>query len=132
MGAPQIILLVLFCISAVVQLGADGEPKEGNHSFVGWALKTGIFISLLAWGGFFNHQLMIYGSLGEGEEALINKCARIANDADCGTEEHGRAVKTLLFYSNKIKKLREIRRNDEQFGNYHEVPYSVIDWKEEH
>ncbi|WP_185097129.1 hypothetical protein [Chryseobacterium sp. IHB B 17019] len=53
MGTPQIILLVLYGASLLLQAHDHGKPKEGNHNF--WHTLTSAVITflLLDWGGFF-------------------------------------------------------------------------------
>lgn len=52
MGAPQIIMIVLFSISGTVTLLNHGKPKE-NYNFFMWILASVIELALLFWGGFF-------------------------------------------------------------------------------
>lgn len=61
MGAPQIIVIVLFAIRIAVNAVKDGEPvddpgkpaKYSKYSFARAVVNVAIFASLLWWGGFF-------------------------------------------------------------------------------
>lgn len=53
MNTPQIIMIVLFIIGAIVTLINNGKPK-GTYSFFGWVFAASIEIGILYWGGFFN------------------------------------------------------------------------------
>jgi hypothetical protein len=52
--APQIILLVILCLSNGISLAKHGEPREDNYSFWVTLTSTVITLSLLYWGGFFD------------------------------------------------------------------------------
>lgn len=53
MGAPQIIMIVLFAMSFTIALLKHGEYRTDKHSV--WATLLGgvIEFGLLKWGGFF-------------------------------------------------------------------------------
>lgn len=53
MRAPQIILLGMYLLSIGMALAKDGQPKEGNHSFVATVVAAGIVCGVLWWGGFW-------------------------------------------------------------------------------
>lgn len=53
MGAPQIILIVLYAMSLGTELSKHGEPRTGNHSFWSALVACVIVGLLLVWGGFF-------------------------------------------------------------------------------
>ena len=53
MGAPQIIMVVLLCISAATNIYIACETSSGSKA-VGTLLGLGIEIGLLMWGGFFH------------------------------------------------------------------------------
>lgn len=55
MGAPQIILIVLYALSLGMVISKHGEEKT-NEKYNAWAglIGTAIQIGLLIWGGFFS------------------------------------------------------------------------------
>ncbi len=52
MGIPQIILIVLYAVSLLLNAYIHGKPKEGYNNFWIALISTGIDIGLLLWGGF--------------------------------------------------------------------------------
>ena len=54
MGAPQIIMIVIFSISLTLSMLDHGKPKTGKESFFAALVNTAITVGLLIWGGFFN------------------------------------------------------------------------------
>ncbi|MBY6965316.1 hypothetical protein [Clostridium botulinum] len=54
MGMPQIILIILYCLSLGIAMSKHGQPKEDKYNFFYNLISTGIMIGLLIWGGFFN------------------------------------------------------------------------------
>jgi hypothetical protein len=52
-GLPQIIMVTMYLLSVGMAIAKNGEPKEGNYSFVSTAIATVITVGLLYWGGFF-------------------------------------------------------------------------------
>jgi len=54
MGMPQIILIILYCLSLGIAMSKHGQPEEGKYNFFYNLISTGIMIGLLIWGGFFN------------------------------------------------------------------------------
>lgn len=53
MGAPQIIVIVLYSISLCIAANQHGKPKEGKYNFWVSLIAMGIEVGLLIWGGFF-------------------------------------------------------------------------------
>ena len=53
MGAPEIIMICLYAITLYEHITKDGEPREGQYSWIGALIGTGIGVGLLWWGGFF-------------------------------------------------------------------------------
>lgn len=60
MGAPQIIVIVLWAIALGICVAKDGQPKTAldgsaeKYSFVLQLVRTAIWAPLLWWGGFFS------------------------------------------------------------------------------
>lgn len=53
MGIPQIIVIVLYCVSVGVSLANHGKKIDASYSFWVKLFSTAIMIALLTWGGFF-------------------------------------------------------------------------------
>ena len=53
MRAPQITLIVLYCISLGINLSEHGKPKQGKNNVFTSIVALIIQISILTWGGFF-------------------------------------------------------------------------------
>jgi hypothetical protein len=53
MAAPQIVLIVLFSVSLLINARDHGRPRS-NTNFWNALVSTGITIGILIWGGFFN------------------------------------------------------------------------------
>ena len=53
-GIPQLLYLALTVIGLATAAMQNGEPRTGNHSFVGTLVATVLIGSLLWWGGFFD------------------------------------------------------------------------------
>lgn len=53
MGVPQIILIVLYAVSLLLNANSHGTPKEGKNNFFMALLRGAIMVTLLIWGGFF-------------------------------------------------------------------------------
>lgn len=53
MGAPQIILIILYTLSIICNGFLHGRPKEGTYNVGAALLSTAITFGLLVWGGFF-------------------------------------------------------------------------------
>jgi hypothetical protein len=53
MGAPQIIMIVLYALGLAVTAEKHGEPRS-NHNLGSQAVATAISAGLLYWGGFFS------------------------------------------------------------------------------
>ena len=54
MAWPQIILIVLTCLSMGISLQKHGDPERGTYNAWGNAIGCLITFSLLWWGGFFD------------------------------------------------------------------------------
>ena len=52
MKAPQIIMIVLIGISAVLTANKHGDPRK-PYNFWTWLVAAAIQVGLLLWGGFF-------------------------------------------------------------------------------
>lgn len=53
MGAPQVIMIVLYAITLLLAAYEHGEPYEYNKSFWHSLIGSAIVFGLLIWGGFF-------------------------------------------------------------------------------
>lgn len=53
LGAPQIIVLVIYIISLGIHMAKHGEPQNTKYNFWVGLFSTAINIALLWWGGFF-------------------------------------------------------------------------------
>ena len=53
MGAPQIIIIVLYSISLCIAANQHGKTIERKHNFWVSLIAIGIEVGLLIWGGFF-------------------------------------------------------------------------------
>jgi hypothetical protein len=53
MGAPQIIMIILFALSLGINLSKHGEAKIGTYSFPLALVSVIIEVTILWWGGFF-------------------------------------------------------------------------------
>lgn len=53
MGAPQVIIIVLYAITLLLSAYNHGKPHENNQNFWVSLIGTGIIFGLLIWGGFF-------------------------------------------------------------------------------
>lgn len=54
MEAPQIVYIVLASMSLGIHLVKHGEDRNKKYDFWGELIGSGIIISILYWGGFFN------------------------------------------------------------------------------
>jgi hypothetical protein len=54
MGAPQIIVIVLYALSVGVVLSRHGKPETGNHNVWSSLLTIAVMSALLWWGGFWS------------------------------------------------------------------------------
>lgn len=54
MGIPQIIMIIIFCLSLGITMAKNGQPREDKYSFFTSLVATGIQVGVLIWGGFFN------------------------------------------------------------------------------
>lgn len=54
MGMPQIILIILYCLSLGIVMSKHGQPKKDRYNFFITLVSSGIEMGLLIWGGFFN------------------------------------------------------------------------------
>lgn len=52
-GIPQIILIVIVCISIGSIIQKHGEQRTGEYGYIDWLISPIILLSLLYWGGFF-------------------------------------------------------------------------------
>ena len=53
MGAPQIIIIVLYSISLCIAANQHGKTIERKDNFWISLVSIGIIVGLLIWGGFF-------------------------------------------------------------------------------
>ncbi|WP_158644416.1 hypothetical protein [Clostridium ihumii] len=54
MGIPQIIIIVLLCLSLGMSLAKHGEERTDKYNFLTSLVATGIEVAILIWGGFFS------------------------------------------------------------------------------
>lgn len=54
MGAPQIIIIVLYTLSLWINLDKYTQDKQSGSSFAGSVAAIALQVGLLAWGGFFS------------------------------------------------------------------------------
>lgn len=54
MGAPEIILIILYALSLYLNLEKWGKGEISGSSFAGCVASTAVQFGLLAWGGFFS------------------------------------------------------------------------------
>lgn len=54
MGAPQIILIIIYVLGLGTTLAQHGKPKTGTENFWKSLFATAIVFALLIWGGFFS------------------------------------------------------------------------------
>lgn len=54
MGAPQIIVIVLYALSLGINMARHGKPRKDKYSLPQAIFGTIIMFGLLIWGGFFN------------------------------------------------------------------------------
>lgn len=54
MGIPQILIIVLYAASLMIEMTFHGQPKEGKHNVWTSIALLIIYFALLTWGGFFN------------------------------------------------------------------------------
>jgi len=55
MGIPQIIVLLLFFVSLLIEANKHGEFKEGRHNVFTELISVTLFTLLLYWGGFWTN-----------------------------------------------------------------------------
>lgn len=55
LGIPQIIYILLNCVSLGIIMSKHGQPKTGNENFFITLIAQIICYSLLIWGGFFSN-----------------------------------------------------------------------------
>lgn len=53
MKAPQIIMITVLAMGLGITLVKNGEPKDGEYSFLTTIISTVIEVAILWWGGFF-------------------------------------------------------------------------------
>lgn len=54
MGAPQIILCIVFSITVGIAIYKHGETKESKYNAYGEIATSLFWLLILAWGGFFS------------------------------------------------------------------------------
>ncbi len=53
MKMPQIVLIVLFCLSLGISMAKHGQEETKKHNFFTSLVSVAIEVSILIWGGFF-------------------------------------------------------------------------------
>ena len=53
MGAPQIIVIIIYAMAIGIEATRHGQPKEGNHNVLTTLISVAINVAILWWGGFF-------------------------------------------------------------------------------
>ena len=53
MGAPQIIIIVLYVLDLFLTALLHGQKRTGTYSFPATFVTCGVMVWLLWWGGFF-------------------------------------------------------------------------------
>ena len=55
LGVPQLIIICIYTLGIGIHLAKDGEPRDGNYSFIINLISTVISAGILWWGGFFTN-----------------------------------------------------------------------------
>jgi hydrogenase/urease accessory protein HupE len=53
MRAPQVIVIAVMSIMALLQAYLHGSPRTGRHNFFTYLISTAATTGILIWGGFF-------------------------------------------------------------------------------
>ena len=53
MGIPQIIMIVMLCLTLLIHIEKHNKPREDKYNAWNALVGIAIQVSLLTWGGFF-------------------------------------------------------------------------------